>query len=70
MMEVYFFPNGNTAVTDNVEQIPELQESWLLLFAKFLESKGIDPTQSIYHLQTGDAVVFKIPGGYNWRFRK
>jgi len=70
MMEVYFFPNGSTTVIDDVGQIPELQESWLLLFAKFLESKGIDPTQPVYHLQTGKAEVFKIPDGYNWRFRK
>ena len=68
-MEVYFFPNGNTAVTENNRQITELQKSWFLLFVDFLVSKGIDPTKVNYHLLSRDAEVFKIPNGYNWRFR-
>jgi hypothetical protein len=35
-----FFNNGNTAVFDkNGKQIPGLQESWLKLYAEFLEDK-------------------------------
>ena len=71
-MKVIFFQNGNTAVIneENNEQVPELQKSWLLLFAEFLEDKGIDPTEVSYLLPQGrKAEVFKIPGGYNWRIK-
>jgi len=41
---IMFFSNGVTAVF-NAEgnQMLELQEPWAVIFAKFLESKGIDP---------------------------
>ena len=42
-MDILFFPNGNTAVFENEEPVPELQENWLKMFAEFLENKGIDP---------------------------
>ena len=67
-MQVLFFPNGNTVVLENNEQIPELQESWLLLFITFLESKGVDPTKVSYRLPQGRAEVFRTPEGYSWRF--
>ena len=70
MKEVWFFPSGSTGVTEDTEQVPELQESWLLLFAKFLDSKGVDPTTCRYYLQIGEAEVFRIPDGYNWRIKR
>jgi hypothetical protein len=68
-MEVLFFPNGNTAVLDNGKQVTELQQSWLVTFAKFLEDKGIDPTKVSFVVPSGQKVeVFKIPNNdYNWR---
>ena len=73
-MRIYFFPNGNTAACDGPEdmghQVPELQEPWLLLYAKFLESKGVDPTKQEYTLPNGrDAKVVKVDAGYNWEVR-
>ncbi len=69
MKEIWFFPNGNVAVTEDGKQIPEFQESWLILFVNFLESKGIDPTDAIYHLGSEEVEVFKTSDGYNWRIR-
>jgi len=67
MIEVIFFPNGNTAVCKDCKQIPELQESWLLLYVNFLLTKGIDPTEVDFWLPTGKAKVFKTPKGYEWK---
>ncbi len=66
---VYFSVNGNTGVCNDTEQIPELQRSWLLLFAEYLESQGEDPKQILFHLASGEtATVFMTPAdGYNWR---
>ena len=68
MFEVLFFHNGNTAHMKDGKQIPELQESWFMLYIKFLEEKGIDPLDGIYTLPKGKAEVFKTKDGYNWRF--
>lgn len=50
---VFFFDNGNTVVTDEVNQIPELQQGWFKLFVKFLEDKGVDVTQIEFNLPSG-----------------
>ena len=71
MKEVWFFPNGNTAVTEGGEQIPELQQPWILQFARFLESEGVNPLECIFHLQSSTAKIFVTSvGDYNWRFDK
>ncbi len=67
---VLFFSNGNSAVFDaDDRQMPELQEPWILLFAKFLESKGVDPLSVEYKLQgERTAVLFKTSdGSLSWR---
>ncbi len=68
--DIFFFPNGNTCVCDeNGEQIGELQQSWLLLFVKFLEEKGINPDSRIVEMPNGrKAKIFKTGDGYNWDF--
>ena len=66
---ILFFNNGNTFVADeHGRQMGELQEPWILLYAKFLESKGIDPTQVVIDLPNGDkAEIFRTSeGGLNW----
>jgi len=68
MFEVLFFSNGNTAFLKNGKQEPKLQESWLMLYVKFLEEKGIDPLEGTYALPDGIAKIFKTDSGYNWRF--
>ena len=66
---VFFFGNGNTAVCNEIgNQVPELQESYLLLFVSKLEAAGFDPTLPVYHLPAGDAKVVRTSEGYNWQF--
>jgi len=68
MIDILFFPNGNTAVFETNQQIPALQKSWLVLFAEFLESKNIDPSSANITLPNGDkAKLFKTINGYNWK---
>ena len=69
-MDILFFPNGNTAVFENEEQIPELQEGWLNLFAEFLVRKGIDPTLANITLpDQKKAKIFRTPNGFNWNIK-
>ncbi len=71
---VMFANNGNTAVMDKNGQIPELQESWLALFFKFLEAQGQDPQEFEFELPSGlMAIPIKMPpsvGGWNWRIER
>ena len=51
--KVIFLENGNTFVADeSVEQIPELQVSWLKLYKEFLQKNNVDPSE----------VKFILPG--------
>ena len=70
-MKVIFFPNGNTIVFENGKQVPELQQSWLLLYVKMLTEQGIDPTTVEFVLpDTRHADVFRLDGGrFNWDIR-
>ena len=57
-MEVMFFDNGNTAVFDmKGKQIPELQKSYILLFALFLKEKGIDPLEVNFIMPKGPICI-------------
>ncbi len=57
---VLFFSNGNTAVFIDEQQVPELQQSWLVKFVEFLEAEGHDPTTFQYTLSNGkSARVFR-----------
>lgn len=67
---VFFFPNGNIAVTDGKEQIPELQEKSIPgMFAEYLESKGYDPNDFLLKLSSGEATFLKTIYGWNWEFK-
>jgi hypothetical protein len=65
---IYFFANGATAAVNKWEQIPEIQQSWLVVFLEFLEHKGVDPTTCDFHLPSGRvARVFKTSENeWNW----
>lgn len=67
---IFFFANGNTAVCDeDGQQMPELQEGWALLFARFLESRGYDPADVLeVNFPDGSRCrFFRLEdGGYNW----
>ena len=69
MIDVLFFPNGSSAVLKDGKQMPELQKSWIILFAEHLKSKGVDPTEVTFTTPLGYKVkVFKTPNNdYNWR---
>jgi hypothetical protein len=67
MYRVCFFSNGNTAVFNGEEQVPLLQQSWLLMFVAFLKSKNIDPLKTEFNLPNGrKAALFETECGYNW----
>lgn len=66
-IEVFLFRNGNSVVLRNEEQVPELQKSWIVLFAEHLESKGIDPTMVKFYISDGYVRMFKTHTGYNWQ---
>lgn len=75
--KIGFHPNGKTTVTDESgQQIPNLQESWLILFFKFLESRGVNPRECEFTLpmrsQIGSSILsveatpIKTEEGWNW----
>jgi len=69
-MKVFFFDNGNTCVFDEEDkQVASLNEPWLLLYAKFLENSGIDPTEHEFKMPNMRvARIFKTDDdNYNWR---
>ena len=72
-VQVLFFPNGNTAVFENSEQVPELQTSWFLKFVEFLEENNVDVINSAFEFPDSEnpgrwkkAKLIKIEDGYNW----
>lgn len=67
---VAFFPNGNQMVFDeNGEQIGELQESWLLLWAKHATELGYDVTNidGLTLPNQQPAKILKTENGFNWQ---
>lgn len=66
---VTFFHNGqNMCFDSNGNQIPELQEPWIILWAKLAESYGYDITQIKDIMVPNGSYVkfFKTESGYNW----
>lgn len=67
MNEVMFFSNGNTAFFKDGKQVPELQESWLLIYVNFLKEKGyIQEDIEQIKINLPDGNIAKIEGN-NWR---
>lgn len=65
--QVYFFPNGNTAVFVNSAQSPKHQGSWFLKYVDFLEKNGVDVLKAEYYMPDGQpASLIKTSNGYNW----
>jgi len=67
-MKVIFFPNGNTVVFKDGRQVPDLQESWFMLYVGMLAALEIDPTQVEFVMPNARrAVVHETSaGGFNW----
>lgn len=62
------FDNGNIAIFDGQgNQIPDLQVSWLTLWAMHAEKLGYNPDGVIFECQTGKSWrIFRTEdGGYN-----
>ena len=69
MLKVRFFQDGNTMAFRDGQQVPDLQESWILLYVQYLVTAGVDPTKVKFTMPGGSRVtVFEIEGGYNWQF--
>lgn len=65
-MMILVFQNLNIAVCgEDGQQIPELQESLLSLFAKNAESHGYDPSGWIIETTTGNWKMFRTDIGWN-----
>jgi hypothetical protein len=64
-----FFANGVTAVFRDGQQQPMLQQSWLELFAEFLEARGQDPAAFRLVMPDGQKARFqRAMDGWSWRF--
>lgn len=64
---IMFMANGNTAAFDHDgQQVPQLQESWLRLYVRFLEQQGVDPTGIVLKTPLGNARW--LPEHDNWEF--
>ena len=65
--KVYFHMNGNSTAFNNNEQVPELQESWFLLYVNFLKEKGVEDIESIeFNLPNGKTAKY-ISLYDNWK---
>lgn len=73
VVEVLFLSNGNTAVFENHEQVPELQKSWYKMFVKFLEENDVDVIGSTFSFPDfngwREAKLIKTENGYNLDFK-
>ena len=71
MIEVIFFPDGNTAVLKDEEQVPKLQKPYILMFANFLKTNGIDPLDVEFILPSGKSATLFVADDreYNWRIK-
>lgn len=69
MLKVIFFPSGNTAAFKDGRQVPDLQDSWFMIYVQLLVAVGIDPTEVEFAMPDARrATVFETESGsYNWR---
>ena len=70
LMKIMFMDNGTTVVfSEGGNQMPDLQESWLLMYTRFLESKGFDPMEHQFELPSGRhaKIIRRIKNGFTWQ---
>ncbi len=69
-MKITFFDNGMNMAFENGEQVSTAQKSWLIVYAEYLESQGIDPAEQEYEMPSGQSVkVFRVASdefGLQW----
>jgi hypothetical protein len=64
-LNAYLFANGNIAVTDGREQIPELQEAPISLWAWRAEELGYDVDGLLIETPLGKWRLIKTASGWN-----
>ena len=67
---IFFFSNGNTAVTnEDGQQVPEFQSSWLLTYVNDMRRLGAEIDENCEILIPGGhrAQLFQTDEGWNWR---
>lgn len=69
MIKVSFFYNGMQMAFQDGAQVPELQGSWILLWADNAKKAGYDPTKMDITMPNGMKVkIFETEeGGYNFQ---
>ena len=69
MKKITFYPNGNSGVFIDGEQVSILQESWIILFFNHLIKNGYDPTDFDISMPNGAHVkAIKLEdGSFNWK---
>ena len=67
--KVSFFKNGLTAAFEDGQQLPQLQESWFVLYLQFIAAAGFDPTEIDFFMPNARSVkVFRLEdGSFLWR---
>lgn len=65
-LKIMFLPNGLTAAFQNGQQVPDLQTSWVGLYANLLESKGINPTTVSVEMPDGYTCHFQHSESFGW----
>ena len=66
-IKVMFFSSGNTAAFQNGQQIPMLQESWLMLYVHMAVACGVDPADLDITMPDGHkAKIIEVDGVLNW----
>lgn len=68
-MKVMFFPNGNTIVFQDGQQVPDLQrEGWFMLYVQMLASIGIDVEQIDFTMPDARRanIISQPDGSFNW----
>lgn len=70
-IKVMFLPSGNTVAFKDGQQVPEMSESWLLLYVQMIATLGIDVEQVDFVMpDTTHAKVITEYGRLNWTIRK
>mgnify|MGYP001608949124 CR=1 FL=1 len=67
LSKVFLLPNGTVVMFDvDGQQVPDLQEPYILDVVARIEKAGYDPLTPKYRLPSGVATLFRTESGFNW----
>lgn len=71
VMKITFFSSGSTMAFEDSQQVPAAQKPWVMVFAEYLASIGIDPVGHEFIMPDGrQARIVQIEDEgevtYNW----